>query len=467
MRNAIKKNKKSLALSAVAAAGLSAWVGAPAAHGALVVTPVDIGTFTIGTQSYTDYVFTAAFSGADGNELESGDVTVDVAQSLSGAIGVDVEHSNSSTGAAAKYYANVDGSQAPSEIGVPANEGTTASENEGQSVFGDPGAGTFSGVGYNINNGDGVASPFSTDLTDNPFVTNGSGLVFFNYTQNQTSTFGLGGNGGVPAVYNGAKLTGTGHLDSAYQPVVPGEVAGTGVVYSLETNFTDTNASAAVPQPATAANPDPFQNVVIKTGTTFTLTGQLVANLGTENFQTVIGVVNNVPSITLSLTNNTPSSTLGATVHVSGSNGHYSFVNAAIASGAQIAGYADVTGFNPATDAEVYGFQVDVSGSPATGTQLAALVADINADLSANQTAYTLPSGPASGLGADAVTYLEGLGDNVELTATGVTDDIFPNWAGLNGATVTQITVVPEPTALAGIILGGSALLARKRRRKA
>lgn len=473
MRNAIKKNKKSLALAAVAAAGLSTWVGAPAAHGAFVITPINMGNTTIGAATYTTFVFTAAGDATSGTLLESGDVTTDAA---AGSLGVDIEHATG-TGVSAKYTANLDGSLPPTETNLPAGTpGATASGNAGASAFGDPGAGTFGGFGFDVNTGAGTAESYDPggDLTDAPFTTQGAGSTAFVYTNNQTSTFGLGSNGGVAAFWNAAKLTGTNHLDSAFEngtslQTVGGIVNGPNL-FSLETLFAAFNGSSTTFQPASAADPDPFYQVVVKAGTTFTLHGSLVANNATELFSTVIGpvTINNTPSITLTLTNNTPGSTLGATLHVTGGNGHYLLVNSAVASGAQASGYADVTGFNPATDVEVYGLQVDVNGSPATGSVLATLVADINASLNdANQNATALPPGPASGPGQSAAALLQGLGDNVEVVASDVHDDIFPSWVGLNGATVTQISVVPEPTGIAAMVLGGSALLARKRRRKA
>jgi hypothetical protein len=478
MRNAIKKNKKSLALSAVAAAGLSAWVGAPAAHGAFVVTPVNMGNTVVNGVTYTTYVFTAAGDATSGTLLQSCDIGTDVAQSNAGAIAVDIEHSNSSSGAAAKYTVNLDGTLAPSEVGEnTAAPGPTASSDAGQSVFGDPGAGTFGGVGYDVNDGLSAAAPFSTDITDNPFVTEGAGSTAFVYTNNQTTTYGLGSNGGIAATWNNAKLAGTGHLDSAFETsstavgTVGGISANAPTLYSLETLFAAFDGTAVNFQPANATDPAPFYQVVIKAGTTFSLSGQIVMNAATENYSTVIGTVT-PPSFVLTFGNTTPgNSNAGPSFTMTGlGHGSYNLQTKAVTAGAQSIGYSDTTGFNPATDVEVYGLQIDSNGSPASGSTLATIVASMEASLQSTDTnwnAYTLPSGPATGPGVSAIAILEGAGDNAEVVLPDVTDDAFLSWNLPTGVTITQVSVVPEPTGIAAMVLGGSALLARKRRRKA
>jgi hypothetical protein len=72
-------------------------------------------------------------------------------------------------------------------------------------------------------------------------------------------------------------------------------------------------------------------------------------------------------------------------------------------------------------------------------------------------------------VGSSAVSILEAAGNNAEVVLPDVTDDAYLSWnlSSLPGVTITSVSVVPEPTSIAAIVLGGSALLARKRRRKA
>jgi len=477
MRNAIKKNKTSLALSAVAAAGLSAWAGAPAAQGALVVTPIDIGNFTIGGTTFTTYVFTAAGSGSTGTLLEAGQINIDTPQSSPGAIATDTEDVNGKTGGAARYAVDLDGAAQPTDTGVPSNQGSTASADECQAVFGDPGAGTFGGVGFNDDDGESVAAAFSaSDITDNPFVTEGPGSTAFVYTNGQTTTYLASGNVASTWGGNGASVKTSSIDPNLLKSATVGQVVAPPTLYSLQTDFSAYDGTTTHYQPANAANPDPFYQVVVTQGSAFTLTGTLAFNLGASEFVTVIGGGGSptaAPIITL--TNTAPTTTLGASFNMSPGtqSGGYSLKTSAIASGAITAGYTDTTGFNPATSVEVYGLLIKSNGTTATGSTLSTIVASLEASLQsqdANWNAYTLPSGPSSGPGASAVGILEAAGDNAELVFPDVTDDAYLSWSlsSLTGpVTITQVSVVPEPTGIAALALGGIGLLSRKRRRKA
>jgi len=57
-------------------------------------------------------------------------------------------------------------------------------------------------------------------------------------------------------------------------------------------------------------------------------------------------------------------------------------------------------------------------------------------------------------------------GDNVEVVfpAGTVTDDAYFQFATSAGITVTQVSVVPEPTGIGALMLGGLGLLNRRRR---
>jgi len=483
MRNAIKKNKKSLALSAVAAAGLSAWAGAPVAHGAFVVNPINLGNSTISGVTYTTWVFTATGDATSGTLMATGDVETTVPASQAGAIAIDIEVA-SGTGSNTKYTANVDGSLTPSDTGEDTTQGAPlASQNAGASVYGDPGAGTFGGWGYDVPVGVGVAANFNaTDQVDNPFITQGAGSTAFVYTNNQTAVLPFpsnagGSSGGTAAVFSSAKLTGTSHLDSAFETSASKVSAGTNnngsQLFSLETNFAAFNGSSTTFQPSYVGDAAPFFQVVVKQGTVFTFAGELDTSTSVNDFNTVIGGGSPPPVLTLTFGNSVPgSSNLGATFAMTGlGHGSYNLQTKGISGAAQTTGYTDVTGFNPATDVEVYGLAIDSNGSLATGSTLTSIVASLEASLQSTDTNWNitaLPPGP-SGVGSSAVSILEAAGNNAEVVLPDVTDDAYLSWnlSSLPGVTITSVSVVPEPTSIAAIVLGGSALLARKRRRKA
>jgi hypothetical protein len=133
-----------------------------------------------------------------------------------------------------------------------------------------------------------------------------------------------------------------------------------------------------------------------------------------------------------------------------------------------------VTGWNPATDPEFFGIQVDVNGSLATTTQLATLIAAIDGDgdvpASFGATASTTDPthGDLSGLDTATTTY------NLFLTfaggGPGASDDLGldlsnSNDLNLTGYTFTAVSVVPEPMSLSLLTLGGVGLMARRNRR--
>lgn len=285
MRNANRERKRAVVLSALTAAGLAAWAGAPCARGAITVSVYDYGSAVpVGsTQAYTTYVFAAQATGADGTALEATEVVLDAGTANPGVFGVDIE-SNGKTGATARYTANVDGSVAPTN-GISESENVTD-----QSIYGDPEAGTFGGIGYNYNAGYGVAAPFVPgDIGDNPFVTLGAGNIFKTYTNLQTQDYTPTNQ--TTANYATASLA---NLDAAFQSggnFNAGQI-NNGSLFSLQLLMADLSNSVGnpIPQP-TEAGGDPFLQVVVQTGVPFTLYAQLAGYRGAngpESYSTVI-----------------------------------------------------------------------------------------------------------------------------------------------------------------------------------
>jgi len=466
MRNATKRKTK-LALSALAAAGLSAWAGAPAAHGDFTVSVFNMGVQTDGSNSWDVYVLAATNTGTNntGTSLAVVQAIIDTGgpstfSSTAGALGIDMELSGG-TGANAKYTANVNGSANLQATGtVP--------------VFGSVLGGTFVGVG---------TGAFSTDIVDNGQNTQdgansggtggGKGGVAAVYVNGQTSEYLTSGNNAAnylksfvnkpteldPAFVNGTQPSATVNAGTSSNALL------NGTVHSLEVDVvSEDDEGNVIYVPANGVNgPIPFANIVVPVGTTFTVHGALAGESGgSKTYSTVIGAVS-TPGITLTLMQ-TPGGTGGniGTAAMVGSNGSYQYQNFHPTGPLQTAGYLVTTGWNPINDHEIFG--LDAVGA----TSLSKLISDLGNALSTTGTGVTVeaPTGTAGAL-------LTSLGDNIEIDAPNGSGSVTPsilsydltNYTGNGTVTITQVTVVPEPTGIGALALGGLGLLSRRRRK--
>jgi hypothetical protein len=478
MRNATKRKTK-LALSALAAAGLSAWAGTPSAHGDFVVsvTQTQNGLSYQGN-SWDVYVLSATNTGTNGTAdstgtfLEVAQVIIDTGgpstfASQAGALGFDIERTTGS-GTNTKYNVNLNGS-------TPVANGIDAG---GAPVFGDVVGGTFVGIG---------TGAFTTDLVNNPQTTqdgvnspSGKGGTVAQYVNGQTSDYLASGNSA--ASYLQSYLNKATQLDNGFEngtnptaTVNAGNVANAllnGKVHSLEVDTVSEDSSGNVlPVADDAANgPVPFANVVVPHGTVFTVHGGLAGGSGgAKSFSTVIGaspIVTTGVKIQLTAPAGTlPGTTSIGTVTMTGAgNGSYNPQTASPTGAAQTKGALTIAGFNPPNDQQIVG--LDVTGA----TSLTTLFTDLQAALQGTNPGATVfaPSGSAASI-------LTGNGDNVEiLFPTASTPNVNPEALSYdtsgytsNGATVavTQITVLPEPTVFGALALGGLGILGRRRRK--
>jgi hypothetical protein len=235
-----------------------------------------------------------------------------------------------------------------------------------------------------------------------------------------------------------------------------------GTVTSLRVVSAYTSASFKGPNASVTAVP--FANIVVPNGASGTVTGSLAGDQGaiqpfTINFPaSIVG-----PSMQLASTAIAGSTSIGS-ITLTGHNGNYLPVTTAVTGPAQISGALTVAGFT-AGDSEVFGL---AASSPETlvllATQLNAALAAADPGASVALASTVTDPGLSNVLAAG--------GDNLVAIIPGAdagTPDIFSY--NLNGAaagsTITSITVVPEPTGIGALVLGGLGLLSRRKRRSA
>jgi len=482
MRNATKRRSKA-ALSALAVAGMAAWAGAPSARGDFTITVFNQGVQVDNGNSFDVFVLAATNTGTNntGSTLAVVQAIIDTGgpstfASPVNALGIDIEKL-SQTGAASntKYNANVNGTSSDNFGQAFANNQNAAAV----PIFGDVTGGTFVGVG---------TGKFTTDLANNGVntqdganelstVPGGSkGGTSAVYVNGQTSEYLISGN--TAANYLGGFLNKAPQLDNAFENgsnptanVNAGNVAGAllnGKVHSLEVDsVSEDSGGNVIFVPDDAANgPVPFANIVVPVGVaSFTVHGGLAGESGgTKNYFTVINVINvspPPPSLTLTL-KQTGTGTVIGTAAMVGSNGNYLLQNFAVSGPAQTAGQLVTTGWNPINDHEIFGLR------EVGATSLSQLISDLQNALQTTGTSVQVeaPTGAAGAL-------LASLGDNIEIDAPNGSGSVSPSilsydlsqYTGNGTVTITQVTVIPEPTSLGALALGGLGLLSRRRRK--
>ncbi len=171
----------------------------------------------------------------------------------------------------------------------------------------------------------------------------------------------------------------------------------------------------------------------------------------------------------LSLTAAAPTANYGTssgTLAVTGSNGKYTL--AQITGLSDVTNYVEATGWNPATDEEIYGLDVLVNGNAANATQLATLINAINGDSSGDgaSAGVSASTTPVGGFPSSYNLFLTYAGGGTNPDFLGV-DLSSTNDSNLVGYSFSEVAAVPEPMTIGLLAVGGVGLMARRNRRKA
>jgi len=439
MQNAIRKGR--LLLPGLAAAAFAGWMGAPAAHG-------DFSIVAIAGQSSggkTSYELEAENFGAN-NATNTG-LSPTANNTGSTLLGWDliVTMNNHAQGFVFETNVDIDGD---GEVG-PDGNGNNINYSDANIVGQASDASNYSSY-------TGLQPSFGKITGTFEGLPNGANhLSTITYAEVEALYI----NGDTTAHVNQPIWHSYNKTSAISTAIDPAFTTANGV-WALEVAFAPTSGGVA-----DGTSLRPFANFVVPTGAQFTISGQIGGETGNP-FSFTPTVINGSATtgggstVSLSLTNTAPGTgSLIANVTMTGSHTlGYPLQTFAVSGAASTAGYLAVTGFNPATDQEIYG--LDVSGE----TSLSTLIADLQAAVNAGGVVEA-PTGSAGAL-------LAAQGDNIEVVFSSSSDspvaDFSYNFSGYttNGnVTVSNVSVIPEPTSLGLLAASGLGLLSRRRRR--
>jgi len=441
MQNAIRKGR--VLLPGLAAAAFAGWMGAPAAHGDFNI--VAIAGQTSGGK--TSYELEAENFGAN-NAANTG-LSPSANNTGSTLLGWDliVTMNNHAQGFVFETNVDIDGD---GEGGADANSNSinysdanvvgqaTDAATYSQYAGSQPSFGKVTGTFEGLPNGANHQSTITYSEVEALYI-NGDTTAHVNqpiwHSYNKTSA--------TSTAINSAFTTANG-------------------VWALEVDFAPTSGGVA-----DGTSLRPFANFVVPTGAQFTISGQIGGETGNP-FSFTPTVINGSPittggsTVSLSLTNTAPSQgSLIANVTMTGSDTlGYPIQTFAVSGAAATAGYLSVSGWTAATSKEIFG--LDANGA----TSLSQLITDLQAAVNAGATVEA-PTGSAGAL-------LAAEGDNIEVVfPTGPNPSGLPSVFSYNfgayttngSVTISNVSVIPEPTSLGLLAASGLGLLSRRRRR--
>jgi len=447
MRYASKRKSKYV-LPALAAAGLGALLGVPAAHGDFVVTlttivgPVDYAGDVAGSgpqgAGLTEYVLSALNNGTNGTgtNLLAADVTINTNAPM-------VIDTTSDDDADHKVDANISGAAGFATAGTKVGKST---------IFFPTVQPTFGQYNAVIDPNNGFDSTFVGVAVPDANPANMDNNAYANSSWGITSVQ-LGANIGTSNNNVYLSSQGQGGVDPAF---LNGSVTSMRVVGAF--------ASASFKGPAANQSAVPFANVVIPSSAKGSVTFSLAGDLGGPStpFTIQLGaVVTPNPAMQLAGTALAGTTPIGS-ITIQGGHGSYVAQTVAVTGAATTAGALTVAGFTPG-DEQIYGLATTSTES------LASLISQLNAAVGsadAGATAVAVSSLSSSLQGVLA-------GDNIAVlipNGVGGPNNVFSYVLGgttAGDAAVHSITVVPEPTGIGALVLGGIGLLSRRKRRSA
>jgi len=248
---------------------------------------------------------------------------------------------------------------------------------------------------------------------------------------------------GTPAVYETNE-------DGSGNPNIIDPAFISGTVHSLEVQYnTNINSDTVAHKIA---------NLVVPHGTPISAIvqiGSLLSGTVSEVYTVSAGniVVVTTPTISLTATPTHASNTFGPVNLVGGEPAGFAPQTIQVPVADAVTGSLVVNGFTTG-NTEIYALEAQVGGVDATGTALATIITEL--------------SGGAMGVTVTAVTdpRIKAMFPLANVEATGL-DPSALNYdltGDPNGATLASIGVVPEPTGVGVLVLGGLGLLGRRRR---
>jgi len=310
---------------------------------------------------------------------------------------------------------------------------------------------------------------------------NGNGIVptWGNQTVGDVET-------GVGEVGTNIQIDGINSSAGASAPNTLGQFGGATAAYSNATEFFDslqyhaTSSGTVTLSPAADTSATNYW-VFATAGTTGAQTGynnvhfsgsdtavamqQLVIVIGSSGGSTGHAIV--------SLTAAAPVSYGSSVGSIAMQGSHAAYAPQAVTGLNNGSGYLSVSNWNPATDVELFGVDVQVGGQQASAGQLATLINAINGSdgkvaASSGVTASLTPPSPNpfGGIYNLFLTDAGGVPGGGSADALGL-DLSSGNDSLLSGYTFAAVSVVPEPMSLGLLALGGVGLMTRRNRRKA